>query len=183
MGEQVRPGIWADDGVEIQKGARIVAPAYLGRRCTIGKTALVTRFSNIERDSHIDYGTVIENSSILPNTYIGVWLDVRHSVVHGNKLLNLERDVLVEVCDSRLLRCNGTVGREKDGRCASVASASDRSHEKSLLFPDSARFYTAELKELLWKGEFRNTLRIGLLPLLATAAAVEYRITGSDRGI
>lgn len=51
------------------------------------------------------------------------------------------------------------------------------------IVPDSARFYTAELKELFWNGEIRNTLRLGLLPLLATAAAVEYRITGSDKGI
>jgi hypothetical protein len=51
------------------------------------------------------------------------------------------------------------------------------------ILPYSAGFYTAVLKELLWKGEFRNTLRLGLLPLLATAAAVEYRITGSDKGI
>ena len=51
------------------------------------------------------------------------------------------------------------------------------------IVPHSARFYTAELKELFWSGEIRNTLRLGLLPLLATAAAVEYKITGSDKGI
>ncbi len=51
------------------------------------------------------------------------------------------------------------------------------------IVPDSARFYTAELKELFWSGEIRNSLRLGLLPLLATAAAVEHRITGSDKGI
>jgi hypothetical protein len=51
------------------------------------------------------------------------------------------------------------------------------------IVPHSASFYTAELKELFWSGEIRNTLRLGLLPLLATAAAVEYRITGSDKGI
>lgn len=51
------------------------------------------------------------------------------------------------------------------------------------IVPDSARFYTAELKELFWSGEIRNTLRLGLLPVLATAAAVEYRITGNDKGI
>ena len=51
------------------------------------------------------------------------------------------------------------------------------------IVPDSARFYTAELKELFWNGEIRNTLRLGLLPLLATAAAVEYTITGTDKGI
>jgi hypothetical protein len=51
------------------------------------------------------------------------------------------------------------------------------------IVPHSARFYTAELRELFWSGEIGNTLRLGLLPLLATAAAVEYRITGSDKGI
>lgn len=108
-GEQVRPGIWADQGAQIRRGARIVGPAFLGSRCTIGERVVVTRFSNIERDSYIDYGTVIENSSVLPNTYIGILLDVRRSIVHGNKLLSLERGVLVEVADSRLLRANGAV--------------------------------------------------------------------------
>jgi hypothetical protein len=51
------------------------------------------------------------------------------------------------------------------------------------ILPHSARLYTTELRELFWSGEIRNTLRLGLLPLLATAAAVEYRITGSDKGI
>jgi NDP-sugar pyrophosphorylase family protein len=108
MGNQLRPGIWADQGAQIRRGARIVGPAYLGARCTIGERAVVTRFSNIERDSYIDYGTVIENSSVLPNTYVGILLDVRRSIVHGNRLLNLERGVLVEVSDPLLLRANGT---------------------------------------------------------------------------
>jgi len=51
------------------------------------------------------------------------------------------------------------------------------------IVPHSAKFYASEIKELLWSGEIRSTLRLGLLPLLATAAAVEYRITGSDKGI
>ncbi len=106
IGEQIRPGVWMDRGVEIRRGARIVGPAYLGQQCTIGERAVITRFSNVECDSYIDYGTVIQNSSILPGTYVGIWLDVRHSIVQGNKLLNLERDVLVEICDDRLLRSN-----------------------------------------------------------------------------
>jgi hypothetical protein len=103
LGEQRRPGIWVGRGVEVRRGARIVGPAYLGAGCTIGERVVITRFSNIERDSYIDYGTVIENSSVLPNTYVGIWLDVRRSIVHGNYLLNLERGLLVEVCDPHLL--------------------------------------------------------------------------------
>lgn len=109
MGDQLRPGIWVDQGVQIRRGARIVGPAYLGARCTLGDRSVVTRFSNIERDSYIDYGTVIENSSVLPNTYVGILLDVRRSIVHGNRLMNLERSVVVEISDPRLLRANGAV--------------------------------------------------------------------------
>ncbi len=116
LGEQRKPGIWADRDVEIRRGARIVGPAYLGARCAIGERAVITRFSNIEHDSYIDYGTVVESSSVLPNTYVGVWLDVRRSIVHGNTLLNLERGVRVEVCDPRLLRFNAAVRQPKRSR-------------------------------------------------------------------
>jgi hypothetical protein len=33
------------------------------------------------------------------------------------------------------------------------------------------------------RGEVRNSLRLSLLPGLATAAALELKITGSDKGI
>jgi hypothetical protein len=43
--------------------------------------------------------------------------------------------------------------------------------------------YARELKTLLMRGEVRNSLRLSLLPGLATAAALELKITGSDKGI
>jgi hypothetical protein len=39
------------------------------------------------------------------------------------------------------------------------------------------------LTRLLLNGEIRNTLRLSLLPGLATAAALELKLTGSDKGI
>lgn len=51
------------------------------------------------------------------------------------------------------------------------------------ILPDSLRLYTSELTSFLRRGDFRNGLRLGLLPCLATAAAVEYKVTGSDKGI
>jgi NDP-sugar pyrophosphorylase family protein len=106
FGRQIRPGVWADEGVQIHGGARVVGPAYLGGRCVIGESALVTRCSNIESGSCIDYGTAVEDSSVLSNTYVGMWLDLRHSVVYGDRLLNMERGVLVEISDPNLLRVN-----------------------------------------------------------------------------
>jgi len=51
------------------------------------------------------------------------------------------------------------------------------------LLPHSAGMYASELARLLLRGEIRNTLRLSLLPGLATAAALEFKLTGSDKGI
>jgi hypothetical protein len=51
------------------------------------------------------------------------------------------------------------------------------------ILPDSLNLYAGELKTLFFRGELRNSLRLSLLPGLATAAALEQKITGSDKGI
>jgi hypothetical protein len=51
------------------------------------------------------------------------------------------------------------------------------------IFPQAARFYASEWKRLLLNGDLRSTLRLSLLPGLAAAAALELKITGSDKGI
>lgn len=103
-GREIRPGVWIDEDVEIHRRARIVAPAYVGCGSKVRADALITRFSNVERDCCIDCGTVVEDSSILSGTTVGIWLDLCHAVASGNKLLNLERDVLVEISDPSVLR-------------------------------------------------------------------------------
>jgi hypothetical protein len=51
------------------------------------------------------------------------------------------------------------------------------------IIPHAALLYAAEWKSLFRKGEIRNTLRLSLLPGLATAAALEHNLTGDDKGI
>jgi hypothetical protein len=51
------------------------------------------------------------------------------------------------------------------------------------IFPHAVLLYVNEWKRLLLNGEIENTLRLSLLPGLATAAALELKITGSDKGI
>jgi hypothetical protein len=43
--------------------------------------------------------------------------------------------------------------------------------------------YTRQLTQTLFRGNVPATLRLSLLPPLASAAAVAYKITGSDKGI
>ena len=51
------------------------------------------------------------------------------------------------------------------------------------ILPHSLNLYANELKNLLLRGEIRNSFRLSLLPGLATAAAIEQKLTGSDKGI
>jgi len=123
VGREMRPGVWVDEGAQIDRRARIVAPAYLGCRSTIREDTLITRFSNIESFSFVDYGTVIEDSSILTNTYVGIWLDMCHAVVQGNQLLNLAHNVSLEIADPSLIRVNKAVKKEAKGNLAMIGCA------------------------------------------------------------
>jgi NDP-sugar pyrophosphorylase family protein len=111
-GAEQKPGIWVDEGAEINRRARVVAPAYIGREAKVMEDTLITRCSNIERGCCIDYGTVIEDSSVLANTHIGIWLDVCHSIASGNKLMNLTRNVTLEIADRSVMRTNAS-GRDE----------------------------------------------------------------------
>ena len=110
LGFEVRPGVWMAEGAEVENEARIVAPAYVGKDVTVSRQCLITRGSNIERDSLVDYGTVIEDTTILPNTYVGIGLDVSHSIVDGDTLLNLQHEVMLRVEDAAVMRRNKILG-------------------------------------------------------------------------
>jgi hypothetical protein len=106
-GREARPGIWIGSGAVIEKGARLVAPAFIGPSARICSSAVVTRCSAVERHARVDCGTVVENSTVLPYVYIGSGLDLAHSVAGNGHIANLRRNVTVPVNDRKLL---GTVG-------------------------------------------------------------------------
>ena len=101
-GRQVKPGVWVEDGARIHRGARVLAPAFIGTRARIRAAAVITRCAVIEHHSQVDCGTVVEDSTVLPYTYLGAGLDVTHSVIGLKRLVHLRRNVEVEFDDSKL---------------------------------------------------------------------------------
>jgi hypothetical protein len=102
-GKEVKPGVWMAPGAMVEKGARILAPAFIGSLARIRSGAVITRCSSVERHSIVDCGTVIENSTVLPYSYVGAGLDLEHSVAGMGVIVNLRRDVTVEVTDPKLI--------------------------------------------------------------------------------
>jgi NDP-sugar pyrophosphorylase family protein len=103
VGRQLRPGLWIGAGARIEREARIVAPAYVGVGAKVCRSAVVTRCSNIERNALVDCGTVVENATVLPSSYVGAGLDVSHAVVGFRRIAHLNRKIEIEVHDRRLL--------------------------------------------------------------------------------
>lgn len=102
-GEQVKPGVWVGRGAQIHRRARILSPAFIGAGARVRAAAVITRCTALEHHSVVDCGTVVENVSTLPYTYLGAGLDVTHSVVGHRRLWNLKRNVEVEFADARLI--------------------------------------------------------------------------------
>jgi carbonic anhydrase/acetyltransferase-like protein (isoleucine patch superfamily) len=115
-GREVKRGIWIDEGAEVHRWARIVAPAYIGRGCKIMEDTLITRHSCVEKNCSVDYGTVVEKSSVLQDTEIGICLDVCHAVASGNKFLSLDRDVVIEISDPAVMRSNSPLPKPAKAR-------------------------------------------------------------------
>lgn len=109
QGLEIKPGIWSCDGAQIERSARVVAPAFIGSDVHISDECLITRGSNVESNSRVDFGTAVEDSTILPNSYVGIGLDLSHSIVDGRNLLNLRHNVNLEITDPVVMRQN-TVG-------------------------------------------------------------------------
>lgn len=102
-GEQIKPGVWVAPGARIERDARILAPAFIGSSARIGSGAVITRCTAVERRAHVDCGTVVENSTVLPYSYVGAGLDLSHSVAGMGRIANLRRDATVEIADRQLI--------------------------------------------------------------------------------
>jgi len=161
-GKETKPGVWTDRGAMVEKGARVLAPAFIGSMARIRAGAVITRCSSVERHAVVDCGTVVENSTVLPFSYVGAGLDLAHSVAGMGRIVNLYRDVDVQIVDPKLI--------------SSLSVASSRR-----LLTSAAEVLTY-LPRVAWQGMFsgvktpqpdlRETLR-QTSPALGNAAGFE----------
>lgn len=102
-GTEIKPGVWVGERTRIHRTARVLAPAYIGAGTCVRADAVLTRGAIVEHHSEIDCGTVIENSTVLPYSYVGAGLDVAKSVVGFREVFSIKRNSGVEIFDGRLV--------------------------------------------------------------------------------
>jgi NDP-sugar pyrophosphorylase family protein len=104
IGTEVGDGIWFGDGVEVDDSCVIAGPAYIGSGTRIAACTSINGGSAVERNCEIDCGTTVDQSWILQETYVGLGLTVRGSIVSNQKMFNLERKTELPINDPRLIR-------------------------------------------------------------------------------
>ena len=161
-GKEIKPGVWTAPGAMIEKGARVIAPAFVGSLARIRSGAVVTRCSTIERHAEVDCGTVIENSTVLPFSYVGAGLDLAHSIAGMGRIVNLHRDVTVTIVDPKLIASLSVASGKRF-----VSSAAE-----ALTYLPKMAFQGMFAAKKAGKVDLQTTLR-KTAPALGTAAGFE----------
>lgn len=104
VGTQVSDGIWFGTGVEVDDSCVITGPAFIGSGTRVAACASISGASAIERNCEIDCGTTVDQSWILQETYVGLGLTVRGSIVSNQRMFNLDRKTELAINDPRLIR-------------------------------------------------------------------------------
>jgi hypothetical protein len=104
IGTEVGEGVWFGAGVKVDETCEISAPAFIGSGTRIASCTSLSGGTAVERNCEIDCGTNVDQSWILQETYVGLGLNVRHSIVSNQKMFNLDRKTELAINDPRLIR-------------------------------------------------------------------------------
>lgn len=109
IGKEISANVWFGEDAHIDKSARLLAPAYIGKNCRVNAACVISGASAIEQRSQVDCGTVVNDSCILPNTYIGPGLKLYGTIVYQETLFHLDRNLELRFHDHKLF------GRTRSG--------------------------------------------------------------------
>jgi hypothetical protein len=119
---QIEAGVWISRGAQVDPGATLRKPTYIGEGCQIGRGAVIGPHSVVEDWSIVDHDTIVERSLVCRNSYVGPGLHLADSIIDRNLLVNVSQDTQVSVTDDFILgELNGSThrswGKPFIGRC------------------------------------------------------------------
>jgi carbonic anhydrase/acetyltransferase-like protein (isoleucine patch superfamily) len=85
---EVEEGTWLSRDVGLHPTAHITPPVYIDEECRIGKSAIIGPYAVLGKGCVVDEKTRIENSVVMPWSYIGKDLSLDGCVVDKNCLVN-----------------------------------------------------------------------------------------------
>jgi len=100
---QPRTGVWTSVSARISRRAELRAPCWVGKNVVVGPRTVVGPNAVIEDRVVLDPDVELAESWIGPDTFVGKYAQLSHSLAFGSTLLNWATDSVTEIPDSFLL--------------------------------------------------------------------------------
>lgn len=100
---EVKPGIWVGVHSQIERGAKLVGPCWVGDHVFVGADAVIGPGAIIEEGAFIDPRAQIKHSIVGQSTFVGRYVQINHSIAWGNLLVNWQTGLQSTVSDAFLL--------------------------------------------------------------------------------
>jgi carbonic anhydrase/acetyltransferase-like protein (isoleucine patch superfamily) len=100
---EIEPGIWVGLRSRIDKRARLHAPCWIGENVWIGPDAEIGPMAVLEDRVFVDHGAWVEQSHVASDTYVGEFVELRHSLAWGPRLIDWQNGSFLVVPDDFLL--------------------------------------------------------------------------------
>lgn len=102
-GREAGTGIYAGrlakvDGPEVREGE-----LYAAEEARIGRGAGIRGTVVVGRGALVDRGATLENSVVMPGSYVGSGVELKHAIVAGSRLIRVDLGATAEVADDFLL--------------------------------------------------------------------------------
>ena len=100
---RVKPGVWIGLHSRVSPDADLQAPCWIGANVLVGPRAIVGPDVIVENGTVLAADTEIADSIVGPETYVGEFTEVKHSLAWGNILINWQSNSCTHVPDAFLL--------------------------------------------------------------------------------
>jgi NDP-sugar pyrophosphorylase family protein len=110
---EIEPGVWVGRRTKISSGAKLLAPCWIGDNVRIGSDVVVGPMAFLEDQVVVDARSLIVNSWIGPETFVGTLTELKDSLAWGTLLINWKTGSHTQVTDPFLLASLSEGKREK----------------------------------------------------------------------
>lgn len=100
---EVALGIWVGLHCQISRQAQLQAPCWVGDHVYIGPGAVIGPEVVLENGAFVEPNAEITNSVVGPATFVGQYVQIKHSLALGGTLINWQTGLESKVSDAFLL--------------------------------------------------------------------------------
>ncbi|GEM_PF-414301 len=100
---ELQPGIWVGPNSIIHPSVRLTPPLFIAAGSRIGRDVELGPNAVIGVGAVIDDGVTVQQSTVLPYTYVGQFLHLADRVAHQSELIDVKTGVNIQITDPWLL--------------------------------------------------------------------------------